>query len=406
MDDNLMLAVPEQGKERHVWHIPQEAPVSRSRRSRGNGEYESAVPARLADYAFTFPSELLTDLEDASCALTEFDSYAALKLGAGNHVLGPMSAVLLRTEASSSSQIENLTVDAKNLALETLDEGASGNAAVVVGNVRAMEAALRLGENMTEDNILAMHRALLSAQQGWEDHAGKYRTELVWVGTDGYSPRGATHVGPQPGLIDDAMDDLLKFIGREDLPIVAQCAIAHAQFETIHPFADGNGRCGRALVHAILRSKGLTHNTTPPVSAGLLHDTNGYFATLTAFRGGDAAPIVQRFADACRFAASSGRKLIDDLCAQLDEAYADMQGVRRDAAAWRVLPNLIAQPIINTRYLQESLDFTKSQAERAVKTLTERGIVTVRSGKRRDAVYEHRGILDVLDDYAASLRRG
>ena len=405
MGDEVMLSVPPLGKERHVWHIPQEAPVSRSRRARGNGEYESTIPISLADLHFVFPSGLLAACEEASCALASFDSYAAAKLGEGNHVLGPMSTVLLRTEASSSSQIENLTVGAKNLALETLDEGVSGNAAVVVGNVRAMEAALKLGNSMTESNILAMHEALLSAQQGWEDHAGKYRTELVWAGTDGYSPRGATHVGPQPEIIDDAMADLLRFINRDDLPIIAQCAIAHAQFETIHPFADGNGRCGRALVHAILRSKGLICNTTSPVSAGLLHDTEKYFAALTAFREGNAAPIVQRFAEACRFAASSGRKLIDDLCAQLDEAYVDMQGVRRDAAAWKVLPNLIAQPIINTRYLRESLGLTKAQAERAIRTLAERGIVMARSGKRRDVVYEHRGILDVLDEYAAALRK-
>lgn len=192
-----------------------------------------------------------------------------------------MSAVLLRTEASSSSQIENLTVGAKNLALETIDEGTSDNAAVVVGNVRAMEAALKLGDSMTENNILAMHEALLSAQRGWGKYAGTYRTNLVWVGTDGYSPRGAAHVGPQPELIAGAMADLLEFIKRDDLSVVAQCAIAHAQFETIHPFADGNGRCGRALVHAILRNKGLSRNTTPPVSAGLLHDTEDYFAALT-----------------------------------------------------------------------------------------------------------------------------
>ena len=406
MDDEVMLTVPPLGKERHIWHIPQEAPVSRSRRSRGNGEYESAVPARFADYTFVFPAELLADLEDASAALAAFDSYAALKLGTGSHVLGPMSAVLLRTEASSSSQIEHLTVGAKNLALETLDEGVSGNAAIVIGNVRAMEAALRLSEDMTEKNILAMHRALLSAQQGWEDQAGRYRDKLVWVGTDGYSPRGAKHVGSQPELIDDAMTDLLRFIGRDDLPIIAQCAIAHAQFETIHPFADGNGRCGRALVHAILRNKMLTRNTTPPVSAGLLHDTDNYFAALTAFREGNAAPIVQRFAQACRFAATSGRKLIDDLCEQLDEARSNLRGVRSDAAVWRVLPNLIAQPIINTRYLQKTVGLSKSQAERAIKTLSERGVVVARTGRQRSVVYEHRGVLDVLDNYAAGLRRG
>lgn len=136
---------------------------------------------------------------------------------------------------------------------------------------------------MTENNILAMHEALLSSQRGWEEYAGAYRTNLVWVGTDSYSPRGAAHVGPQSELIADAKTDLLEFIKHDDLPVVAQCAITHAQFETIHPFADGNGRCGRALVHVILRNKRLSCNTTPPVSAGLLHDTESYFEALTLF---------------------------------------------------------------------------------------------------------------------------
>ena len=137
MDTNEALAIPSFGKERHIWHIPEDAPVSRPRRSRGNGEYESTVPIKLAGLNYVFTSNLLADCEEASCALASFDSYAAAKLGEDNHVLGPMSAVLLRTEASSSSQIENLTVGAKNLALETIDEGTGDNAAVVVGNVRA-----------------------------------------------------------------------------------------------------------------------------------------------------------------------------------------------------------------------------------------------------------------------------
>lgn len=107
-----------------------------------------------------------------------------------------------------------------------------------------------------------------------------------------------------------------------------------------------------------------------------------------------------------RFAATSGRKLIDDLCEQLDEARSNLRGVRSDAAVWRVLPNLIAQPIINTRYLQQVVGLSKPQAERAIKTLSECGVVVARTGKQRSVVYEHRGILDVLDDYAAGLRRG
>lgn len=143
-------------------------PVSRSRRSRGNGPYESAVPITLSDLTLDVPAPLMALIEDASVALAQFDDTAAHHLGEQVHTLGPMSAVLLRTEATSSSQIEHLTVGAKNLAMELLHEGNSENAAVVVGNVRAMESALRLSADLNVENLLSMHKALLSAQPGWE----------------------------------------------------------------------------------------------------------------------------------------------------------------------------------------------------------------------------------------------
>lgn len=405
MEDDGLLAIPPVGKEPHIWHIADDAPVSRSRRSRGNGPYESTVPTRLATLRLIIPASIAAETEEAAAALAQFDSYSETRLGMGNHILGPMSAVLLRTEATSSSQIEHLTVGAKNLALETIHEGTSDNAAVVVGNVRAMEAALQLGKHMDEEHILAMHRALLLAQSGWEQEAGHYRNRLVWVGTDSYSPRGASHVAPQASQVPAAMHDLIAFMNRTDLPIIAQCAIAHAQFETIHPFADGNGRCGRALVHAILRNTGLIRTTTPPVSAGLLRQTDAYFDALTAFRNGDVTPIVEAFVEACLFAASSGRRLIDDLKAQLDEAQDALRGARSDSPVWRVIPQLIAQPIITTKYLCDSLGLSKPQAERTVKRLAEAGVLTARTGRQRSIVWEHRGILDVLDEYAERLRR-
>lgn len=405
MSNDDGLSIPAIGKEKHIWHIADEAPVSRSRRSRGNGEYESTIPACLAPIDLSIPATLSAEVEEAAGVLTRFDLYAASQLGVENHVLGPMSAVLLRTEAASSSQIEHLTVGAKNLALETIHEGSSDNAAIVVGNVRAMEAALQLSEDMDEEHVLAMHNALMLAQSGWEEEAGRYRNRLVWVGTDSYSPRGASHIAPQTELVPEAMRDLLAFIERDDLPVIVQCAIAHAQFETIHPFADGNGRCGRALVHAILRNKGLIRATTPPVSAGLLRHTNSYFEALTAFRDGDATPIVESFVDACLFAANSGEKLIDDLSQQLDRARERLHGVRADSPVWKVLPQLIAQPIITTKYLCESLGLSKPQAERAVKRMGDAGVLTTRNGSQRNVIWEHRGILNVLDGYAAGLRR-
>ncbi|MCH9276194.1 Fic family protein [Bifidobacterium amazonense] len=401
----LPLVVPPMGRASHYWLPDDDAYMSRTERKRGTGPYESAVPPAIAGLQLAIPHDLVADLEESARMLGELDAYAATKLGVKDRVLGPMSSILLRTESTSSSQIENLTVGAKNLALQEIGEGKSNNAAVVVGNVRAMEAALAWSEHLDEQGLLAMHKALLSAQFGWEAYAGRFRNELVWIGGSSHGPVHASHVGPQPELVEPAILDMLKFLQRDDLPVIVQCAIAHAQFETIHPFADGNGRVGRALVHAVLRNKGLVRNVTPPVSAGLLTDTSRYFHALQQYRDGDARPIAMCFTSACRYASVTGIRLIDALEHQLDESREALRGVRAGATAWNVLPLLIEQPIINREYLTVKLGLTQKTADRAIDTLTKYGVLTEIMGGRRNAVWAHQGILQVLDDYAAQLRR-
>ncbi|RRD60878.1 hypothetical protein EII30_04305 [Leucobacter sp. OH1287] len=111
------------------------------------GVYEAAVPAIVSTWNPSLPSDVLTDLEDATRKLVEFDKYAQVRLASDSPSLGPMTAILLRTEAASSSQIEQLTTSAKQLALAEIAEGEKSNALSAVGNVRAMEAALGLAED-------------------------------------------------------------------------------------------------------------------------------------------------------------------------------------------------------------------------------------------------------------------
>lgn len=311
-----------------------------------------------------------------------------------------MSSILLRTESTSSSQIEDLTVGARQLALAELDLANSENARAVAANVHAMEAALELADRLDADAVLTMHRVLLSGQRGWQEHAGRWRDQLVWVGTSPVTPRGATHVAPRAELVAAAMDDLMAFVRRDDLPIVVQTAVAHAHFENVHPFADGNGRTGRALVQAMLRAKGLTVGTTAPVSAGLLVDTQRYFAALTAHREGDAGPIVEEFCSAARFAATRGSQLIDDLAAQLEGSRAQLAGLRSQASAWRVLPYLLSQPVVNGRYLTTHLGLGAQTAQNALAQLVAAGVLVERTGQRRNRVWQHQGILAVLDEFA------
>jgi Fic family protein len=319
-----------------------------------------------------------------------------------------MSTILLRTESASSSQIENLTAGASQLALAEIGQSTSDNAKIVSANVRTMEAALQLADRLDERAILAMHRELLTHQPGWTDHAGRYRDQLVWVGSSSITPRGAAHIGPQAELVPGAMRDLTAFVQRDDMQVIAQAAVAHAQFETIHPFSDGNGRTGRALVHALVRAKALVRSTTAPISAGLLINTTGYTDALQAFRAGDARPIIERFSEASRFAASSGSTLVDQLAEQIDEGTIALRArkLRPQAVAWRMLPHLVAQPVINARYLADRFAMSAPTAQRALAQLSDAGVLTERTGLKRDRIWQHSGILTVLDAYAAGLRRG
>jgi len=403
--DSARLAVPPAGHDDHLWIVDPAGPFSRAERSRGSGPYRSAVPAVLASYTPTIPAPLAAGLDDATNALTRLDSHAAIVLGPDNVALGPMSAILLRTESSTSSQIENLTAGARQLALAEIDESQSPNANLIVANVRALEAALALAGDLSETSILTMQRELLLRQPGWESHAGVYRDQLVWVGGGRSSPRQATHVAPQHDLLDAAMKDLVLFIDRDDLPVLAQTAIAHAQFETIHPFVDGNGRTGRALVQAMLRGKGVITRATAPISAGLLRDSEAYFDALTAFRSGDAAPIVASFAAAARYASTSGIALVDSLAAEQESARQRLGSLRSQAAGWKVLPHLIAQPVVNTAYLESHLGMNKVTAGRGLTQLTDAGVLVEATGFRRNRVWQQPGVLAILDDYAANIRR-
>lgn len=379
---------------------------SRAEVARQTGAYEAAVPARIAQWVPVLPAADLSEIEDATRRLVEFDVYAGRALAVDDAVLGPMTAILLRTESASSSQIEQLTASAKQIALAEVSEEPRPNAHMVLGNVRAMEAALALADDLSLGAILSMHEALMVHQPGFDtDNAGSLRTEQVWIGGGNAGPRGADFIAPRHELVGEAIADLVQFMGRDDLPILVQAAVAHAQFETIHPFTDGNGRTGRALVHSLLKNKGLVRSSAVPLSGGLLVNLERYFQALGTFRRGDAGPIIRQFTQASTMAVIHATRLVEKLVAELESSRQKMAGVRSNAAAWRVLPLLIGQPAVTVRHLMVTLGLNEMAALRAVSTLTERGVLEEITGRARDRIWHHRGILEELDHYAKTLRR-
>jgi len=373
------------------WEINEGIPSSRSALRQHRGPYNAAVLSPIADRDLFLPPDLIAEVEDVSNELARFDA----ELG---HEITPFSSVLLRSESAASSKIENLTASARSIAeAELLSHGRS-NASLIVSNARAMTSAIALANHIDAQAILEMHAELLKASAS--DIAGRWRDEQVWIGGSDLGPHNAMFVPPHHRHIPGAIDDLLAYIDRDNIPVLVHAAIAHAQFETIHPFADGNGRTGRALIHALLRNKKLTRNVTVPISAGLLANTDGYFDALNHYQGGNPIAIVEQITRASFAAVANGRRLVGDL----RTVRADWQEVvkaRRATNTWRIADLLLAHPVVNASFISEQLSIPKSNIYRSIVPLIDAGVLVEFTDSRRSKVWRAPQVLRALDDFAA-----
>jgi Fic family protein len=354
------------------------------------GPYAAAVVPAIHAATPVVSSDVMALADEATAELARFDAEMGSEIA-------PFGSVLLRSESAASSRIEHLTASAEAIALAELGDRTKRNAVEIVANTTAMRAAIALAEQLDADAILAMHAALL--QEHRPDIAGAWRRQQVWIGSSGYGPHTATFVAPHHDRVPGDIDDLVAFMVRDDLPVLVQAAVAHAQFETIHPFVDGNGRTGRALVHCMLRGKRLTRQVTVPISAGLLTDPDRHFAALTAYRSGDVVPIVQRFSEAAFDAVANGRTLI----AELQSIRAHWTGSitsRRQAVVWRALDVVIQHPVLDHALLAGALDVSAMGAAAAVRELETVGALQEISGRSRDRRYAAPAVLRALDAFA------
>ncbi|GED97176.1 Fic family protein [Gordonia crocea] len=379
--------------EQLTWALPVEARygVADQRAAvRQSGVYQAAIPADIAELAVALPQSVLADADDAAHEIARFDA----ELGSE---IASFTTVLLRSEAAASSNIENLTASARAIAEAEVLGGTRKNANLIVANADAMRAAVGLADRIDTDAILAMHYALMAPSQ--PEIAGKWRTEQVWIGGGPFGPRGADFVAPHHSRVPAAIDDLVAFASRDDVPVLMQVAVAHAQFETIHPFPDGNGRTGRALLQAMLRHQRLTRRITVPVSAGLLADTESYFAALTAYREGDASRIVAVMAAAASHAVANGRRLVDDLT-KIRSAWGDRIVARRDSSIHRVADLLVSRPVFNAVLLQRELGIRTGNARRYIDPLIEAGIIVEFTDRARNRAWRAPEVLAALDAFA------
>jgi Fic family protein len=386
--------VPSVGQEQQHWAMPSSVGYTRRERS-GSGAYESTIPASIAGLRLDLSAELVADSEEAAAEIARFDA-------TGEHTIGAITAVLLRSESSSSSQIEQITASARAIAEAELTGYGSGNAVGIVDNMRAMADAVDRADPVTVEGIAEVQRVLLERHS---PHLVGWRSEPVWIGGRGSTPVTADFVAPDHRLIYAALEDLVAFAARDDLPVLPQIALAHAQFETIHPFADGNGRTGRALVHRMLRAKQLTRTSTVPISGGLLVQKNDYFTALGAYRDGDGAPVIDEFNHAALRAVHHGRQLVNRMAALRDSWRATVKA-RSDSAAWKILDLLPAHPVIDAETVARHTGAHVNGVRRSVAPLVDAGIlISSQHYRSHKQLYRAPAVLELLDDYAAEVGR-
>jgi Fic family protein len=382
------------------------------RRDRRGCDYRAYLPDPLVGRAFRFTGETAADVADAETAVVRFNERATTL--ADSEAWGRL---LLRAEAIASSHIEGLVVGGRRLlraeAAGALGEPVDVTAAEILGNIDAMDHAVHhLTGEITVEGLLEVHRLLL-ADTDRHPYAGRLRDEQNWIGGSGHNPCAAAFVPPPEDEVPRLMEDLCAFASSDTLPAVAQAAVAHAQFETIHPFVDGNGRTGRALVHVILRRRGIAPRAVPPISLVLATRARDYIAGLTAYRyvgppdAPEAADGVDRWV--ATFAAATTRAIEDAdgfeaRLRRLQAVWALRLGtVRAGSATERLLARLPGSPVVTVKLAAHLLDRSPTAAAEAIDRLVGAGILRQANVGRRNRVWEAPEAIDAFTDLERAL---
>lgn len=360
--------------------------IPKSRRRRILPTYEAAVPLTIVRRPVSLSPEIERRLAEVESAVTRFDQTQASRGF-------DLPALLLRSESSSSSQIERLTSSVRNVALAELSDKAPTNARLIARNVEAMRKAIEIGSDISIRSICDIHDTLM------RDTGAEFglRDEQVWIGGTPYSPHDAQYVPPASNRVRTCLDDLVAFAQRDDIAPIAKAALFHAQFETIHPFTDGNGRTGRTLLHCMLASDEVLRHSTLPISAGLLHDVKPYMEALAAYHDGNLEPIIIRLADALELACVIGLRIGDDVAEVLDR-WEEANTDRKGSASLRLPALLVEQPVVNIAYIVSHLDISDRAARNLVETACERRILERTGTERRGVFYQATELIAILEE--------
>lgn len=386
--------------------------IGMSKTERMGGTYYPFLPDAISDFDLKLTAEASTAISSAEHAIRQLNTSCS-------HLTDTeaLARLILRSEALASSRIEGLQVSAsKLLEYEELDKlgiahYANSTETAVLGNIRAMQRSIDAAmtqPDITVETFCDLHACLLGDAANCE-FAGKVRTRQNWIGGNRINPVGAAYVPPPADHVPALLNDLACFCNSSPLPPLAVAALAHAQFETIHPFADGNGRTGRTLIHLILRRSGTVERVVPPISLVLATDKERYLANLAAFRTVHDAERADALSDWIEYFARSAL-LACEQANTFEKSITDIQrdwkattSFRKDSAAALLIDFLPKSPVVSIASASQLVGRSYQATRLAVRDLVEAGILYQNAKNRKSGIYAAKAILDAFTLYERAL---
>ena len=364
----------------------------------GEMAYESFRPTPLPpNPPIEISGELLTKLIDANKKIATLEGLSSRIPNMGLFV-----SMYVRKDALLSSQIEGTQCTLEDLLNPLMEDNTNRDVSDVVNYIRATEFALERLKTLPLCNrlIKETHAVLLESVRGQEKNPGEFRYSQNWIGGQGSTIKNARYIPPNPDDMLTAMSDLEKYINSDDtLDPLIQAALIHYQFETTHPFLDGNGRVGRLLITLFLMEKGILSTPALYISYYLKMNRIEYYDRMTQVRRtGDYEQWITFFLQAFADSAEDAIHTIDRLTALHDKSTKlfDTLTKRQRTSVLKVFSYLESNPIIDIQKTATTLEMSYNTVAKVVSILIDNGILTQTDKSGKAKIYSYTEYLDIL----------
>ena len=366
----------------------------------GDAEYRSFLPAPLP------PSPPVTLDEEIYALLIEANRKVALLEGLSSRIpnMDLFVAMYIRKEALVSSQIEGTQCTLDDVLDPNIEANINGDVSDVINYIKATEYAINRLNTLPLCNrlIKETHAVLLSGVRGGEKTPGEFRVSQNWIGGQGSTLKNARYIPPNPQDMTEAMSDLEKYLNAEDsLDPLVRAALIHYQFETIHPFLDGNGRIGRLLITLFLMQTHILSTPALYISCYLKSNRIEYYDRMTEVRkNGNYEQWICFFLRAIAETAQDALETIDKLSLLHNKSLSALANETPKARAnlEQLLAYIEKNPIIDTKKTSNALGFSYNTTAKYVDILCGKGILSQTSKNGKAKIYSY-------TDYLALLRK-